>query len=121
MSISLAQAYFSFCIRLRPISSAHLLQKGGQGYARRKLWGANREFSSYFRDRGFDWDDFESTPETETILYYIERKAKEIEESGEPLDRDERNIVRIILYLMCDFFRLIPDHLAEEVDAPVAD
>lgn len=91
---------FGMDLLLRPISSAHMLTIDGQGYARSKLWGANREFSSYFKDRGFDWDDFESAPETETILYYIERKAKEIEESGEPLDRDERNIVRLVLYIV---------------------
>ncbi|MBI1878760.1 MAG: hypothetical protein HYR94_11150 [Chloroflexi bacterium] len=85
---------------LRPISSEHFLNESGQNYVRGKLSHANRYFSRYFKDRGFAWDDIEFDLEIETILYYMERNVKEIEENNKLLDWNETNIVRLILYIL---------------------
>lgn len=91
---------FGMDLLLRPISSSHFLEQSGQGYVRSKLWGANRQFAGYFWDRGFSWDDFESAPETETILYYLEGNARRIQDNSEQIDKDELDIIKLILYIV---------------------
>lgn len=84
--------------------------RSGQGYTQSKLWGANCQFSRYFTDRGFEWDDFKSAPETEIILHYLERNAKKLEESSRLLDRDEFDIVKLILFTVSYYKTVQREH-----------
>lgn len=91
---------------LRPISSGHFLNKSTEDYVRLKFSNAHDGFSTYFKDRGFAWDDIEFDLEIETILYYIERNAKKIEENNRLLDWDEVNAIKLILFIL-SYYKIV--------------